>query len=308
MALGLTEVHAAGGSVASGPSERRPFRRRRSRRVGLLAVLCGFTAIAPAAFANCERGLVGGGKAGRLWVDDQGSGPVTVVFESGNGNDATVWDAITPRVRAFGVRTFAYDRAGLGRSDPAPAVYTVEAELARLQRLLRLCRVTGPIVFVAHSYGGALGLMTAEHDKRVKAMVMVDAMVPGAMSWREIDDSVAKLRPQYAAFRKEDPKRAGALIPLMEAMQATRRRFEATAVSAKMPVIDIVADRSTFVGSDSQTNAEWLKAHGDFVANNPNREAVFAAGSGHKVMLDKPDLVVDAIGRMLPKLGYAPAR
>ena len=142
------------------------------------------TVITPAAYASCSRGLVGPAKSDRMWVDDQGSGPVTVVFESGNGNDSTVWDAITSRVRKFGVRTFAYDRAGLGRSDPAPAVYKVEAELARLQRLLRLCRVAGPIVFVAHSYGGLLGLMTAANDKQVKAMVMVDAMVPGAMSAR----------------------------------------------------------------------------------------------------------------------------
>lgn len=80
-----------------------------------------------------------------------------MVFESGNGNDSTVWEVITPRVRALGVRTFAYDRAGLGRSDPAPATYTVEAELGRLQRVLRLCQVTGPILFVAHSYAATAG-------------------------------------------------------------------------------------------------------------------------------------------------------
>jgi pimeloyl-ACP methyl ester carboxylesterase len=278
------------------------------RVLRLLAMLCMFIVVTPAAYANCTRGLVGEGKSGRLWVDDQGSGPVTVLFESGNGNDSTVWDAITPRVRKFGVRTFAYDRAGLGRSDPAPKVYKVDAELARLQRLLRLCRVTGPIVFVAHSYGGLLGLMTAENDKRIKAMVMVDAVVPGAMSAREIAVSVAKLRPDYATFRKEDPKRAGALIPLMEAMESTRQRFERTAVSPTMQFIDIVADRATFKDSDPRSNAEWLTAHAEFVASNPNREAVFARGSGHKVMLEKPDLVVDAIGRMLSKLGYPSPR
>lgn len=282
--------------------------KRQFRFVRTLAIACLFTAVAPAAYPNCNRGLVGHGKAGRLWVDDQGFGPVTVVFESGNGNDSTVWDAITPRVRKFGVRTLAYDRAGLGQSDPAPAKYSVEAELARLQRLLRMCRIDGPIIFVAHSYGGLLGLMTAQNDKRVKGMVMVDAMVPGAMSAQVIEQSVAKLRPNYAAFRKEDPKRARALIPLMESMQATRRKFEATAVSPDLLFIDIVADRSTFKDRDLRADAEWVKAHDDFVANNPNREAVFAAGSGHKVMLDKPDLIVDEIRHMLVKLRYSAAR
>jgi pimeloyl-ACP methyl ester carboxylesterase len=279
---------------------------RQSTEALSIAALFWLMAAASAVQADCGRGLVGSGKSGRLWADDEGSGPVTVVFESGNGNDSTVWDAITPRVRALGARTFAYDRAGLGRSDPAPATYTVEAELARLQKVLRICRVAGPILFVAHSYGGLLGFMTAAHDERIKGMVLVDAMVPGAMSERTIDASVAQLRPQYAEFRKEDPKRAGALIPLMEAMRATRRAFEATAVSPSLPIIDIVADRSTFKGSDPRENAEWLKAHAAFTANNPHREAVFAAGSGHKVMLDKPDLVVGSIRRMIVQLRTAP--
>lgn len=51
-----------------------------------------------------------------LWVDLQGQGETTVVFESGNGNDSTVWDALEPQVRALGVRTFRYDRRGYGRS------------------------------------------------------------------------------------------------------------------------------------------------------------------------------------------------
>ena len=121
------------------------------------AALCWLAVVASPAQANCGRGLIGPGKADRLWVDDQGAGPITAVFESGNGNDSTVWEVITPRVRALGVRTFAYDRAGLGRSDPAPATYTVEAELGRLQRVLRLCQVTGPILFVAHSYAATAG-------------------------------------------------------------------------------------------------------------------------------------------------------
>jgi pimeloyl-ACP methyl ester carboxylesterase len=273
------------------------------RAVCVIMTLCWFAIFAQTAYANCKPGLVGPSRTGRLWVDDQGSGPLTVVFESGNGNDSTVWDAITPRVRKLGVRTFAYDRAGLGRSDPAPASYTVEAELARFQSVLKKCQISGPILYVGHSYGGLLGLMTAEKNQQIKAMVLVDAMVPNAISAQEFENSLVKLRPDYPAFRKEDPKRAGALIPLMEAMQATVKKFEMTVISPTMPFIDIVADRSTERDNDPQSRAQWLKAHADFVANNPNREAVVAAGSGHKVMLDKPDIVVDAIGRMIARIG-----
>jgi pimeloyl-ACP methyl ester carboxylesterase len=242
----------------------------------VLFSLCWLGSAASSASANCSRGLVGSGSSGRLWVEDEGSGPATVVFEAGNGDDSSVWQGVAPRIHALGMRVLTYDRIGLGRSDAAPSTYTVEAEVGRLRRLLRSCRVTEPIV-----------------------LVLVDAMVPGAMSERVIDRALAGLRPQYAAFRQQEPRRAGALIPLMEAMPATRRSFVKVKVSPALPIIDIVADHGAGGSDDQQSIAEWRAAHAAFVKNNPRREAVLAVGSGHKVMLDRPDLVVDAIHRML---------
>ncbi|NOU03849.1 MAG: alpha/beta hydrolase [Novosphingobium sp.] len=115
-----------------------------------------------------------------LWVDLQGQGETTVVFESGNGNDSTVWDALEPKVRALGVRTFRYDRRGYGRSAHfASETYRVEMDLSTLQGALTACGIAGPIVAVAHSYGGGLALITARRDRRIKGLVLVDAVVPG---------------------------------------------------------------------------------------------------------------------------------
>jgi pimeloyl-ACP methyl ester carboxylesterase len=38
------------------------------------------------------------------------------------------------------------------------------------------------------------------------------------------------------------------------------------------------------------------RAHREFVAASPHRRAVFAEGSGHHVMRDRPDIVLAAIG------------
>ena len=248
--------------------------------------------------------MVGAGSSGRLWVEDEGSGPATIVLEAGNGNDSTVWHAIVPRLRVLGVRVLSYDRIGLGRSDAAPSTSSVQAEVRRLRQLLRTCRVTGPIVFVAHSYGGALGLMLAEHDHQSRGMVLVDAIVPGAMSERMIDKALAEVRPQYTAFRQQEPLRAGALIPLMEAMPVTRRRFLKVKVSPALPIIDIVADHGAGGSDDQESIADWRAAHAAFVAGNSHRQAVLAVSSGHKVMLHRPDIVVDAIRRMLVSLHF----
>ena len=73
-------------------------------------------ALAHAAHAHrsCTESLlpIGGNT---IWVDLEGAGNVTVVFEAGFGNESSVWANITPMIRSAGARTFVYDRAGLGK-------------------------------------------------------------------------------------------------------------------------------------------------------------------------------------------------
>jgi hypothetical protein len=44
------------------------------------------------------------------------------------------------------------------------------------------------------------------------------------------------------------------------------------------------------------------RAHSEFVAASPKRVAVFAEGSGHYVSRDKPDIVIDAILRLISEM------
>jgi len=48
-----------------------------------------------------------------------GTGSPTVVLDAGLGADSSVWNSVLLKVREF-TRVCAYDRAGLGESDPAP--------------------------------------------------------------------------------------------------------------------------------------------------------------------------------------------
>lgn len=241
-----------------------------------------------------------------LWVDLQGQGATTVVFESGNGNDSTVWDALEPQVRAMGVRTFRYDRRGYGRSAHfASETYRVEMDLNTLQAALAACGVSGPIIMAAHSYGGGLAVMTARRDRRIKGLVLVDAVVPGVSTPKIVRETLAEVRPQYAEVRKEAPDLARTVIPIMEAWGRTMDRVNATPVSRTLPVIDIVADGGGG-GKKPEMTAHWRKAHRRFVAAAPaSRTFVDAVGSSHKVMKDKPELVVEAIRQMLGRLQRA---
>lgn len=232
-----------------------------------------------------------------IWVDKEGTGNVTVVFESGFGNESSVWSAITPRVRAAGVQTFVYDRAGLGKSTiDTIAPYSLDHDVDILRSALNACGVTGPIVMVAHSYGGAISLVFASEDQRVKGLVLLEAVVPGAWPPSEVAKNLATMRSQYAAVRAQAPALAKVAIPWAEAMPTTAKRVDAVQLPDALPIIDIVAEKGM---NNPETARIWQAAHLAFTTNHPHREHVLAVGSSHKVMADQPDLVVNAILELL---------
>jgi pimeloyl-ACP methyl ester carboxylesterase len=233
----------------------------------------------------------------RIWVDLEGAGNVTVVFEAGFGNESSVWSAIAPRIRSAGARTFEYDRAGMGKSTiDTAAPYSLDNDVHILRSALDACGVEGPIVMVGHSYGGAISLVAASEDDRIKGLVLIEGVVPGVWPKSEVDKNLATMRSQYTEVRQQAPTLAKVAIPWAEAMPATARRIDAVSVSDALPIIDIVAEKGM---NNPETAKVWQEAHMRFTENHPHRKHVLAVGSSHKVMADQPDLVVNEILEMV---------
>ena len=254
---------------------------------------------------SAQRTLDVGGRG--LSVEVQGRGTPTVVFESGGGNDGSVWAEIAPEVRRrHGVRTVVYDRAGLGRSDPAPQPYSIGDDAAALRTLLDRLDVRGDVVLVAHSYGGYIATLVADADPRIAGLVLVDAAIPGALDAAGVDRILAKYRPQYDTLRQVAPILAERMIPMMEAYPATVERVNAVALPKTLPIVDITAEHP--LGDTPEEQDAERRAHAAFVAVSPAREAMLAEGSGHKVMQDRPDVVLDAVARMIARLRAEPGQ
>lgn len=236
----------------------------------------------------------------RIWVDKEGSGDVTVVFEAGFGNDSSVWSQIAPKIRASNVQTFVYDRAGLGKSAiNTHTPYSLDNDVHILRSALSACGVTGPIVFVGHSYGGAIGLVAASEDLQIRALVLLDAVVPGVWPKSEVEKNLAAMRPQYDEIRAQAPNLAKVAIPYAEALPQTAERVNSVPVSDALPIVDIVAEKGM---NDPESARIWLDAHEKFAAGHPARKHILAVGSSHKVMADQPDLVVNSIQNVLGKV------
>ena len=241
------------------------------------------------------------GEPPALWVSVRGTGSPTVVFEAGGGEYSTVWADLEPEVRrANQVRTMLYDRAGLGRSAPTEPPYRIDDEAVALRCELDRHGITAPIVLVAHSYGGFVATLVAAADPRVAGVVLVDANLAAFLDDAQLDRIRERYTPQFPALREAAPQLALVMIPLMQAYPATAARLRQVDIPADIPTIDIVAER-TWVDTPDEISA-LRRAHRDFVAASPEREAVFADGSGHHVMRDRPDLVLDAIARIITKV------
>jgi pimeloyl-ACP methyl ester carboxylesterase len=232
-----------------------------------------------------------------LWTQTAGSGAPTIVFESGGGNDASVWTGVEPEIRRrLGVRTILYDRAGLGKSEPAPGPYRIDDEVSGLQHILDRLGVSAPVVLVAHSYGGMVAALTAARDRRVGGLVFIDVPDAAFVDEAQVAGMMARHAQEFELLSRSQP----ALARVLKAFPESARRFREAIFPPNLPTIDIVAERPPV--DSAEEAAAWRKSHRAFVAASPAREAVTASGSGHFVMIDRPALVIAAVTRMAQRV------
>ena len=111
----------------------------------------------------------------RLHLHCVGQGSPTVVLDAGLGGFSLDWGAVQPQITTS-TRVCAYDRAGLGWSEPGPTPRSPQQFAAELHALLTNSGVEGPYVLVAHSIAGKTArLFASQHPDEVTGMVLVDA-------------------------------------------------------------------------------------------------------------------------------------
>ncbi|MBO9661473.1 alpha/beta hydrolase [Dokdonella sp.] len=122
-----------------------------------------------------------------------GSGAPTVILDAGQGMTSMSWRKLQPLVAKTN-RVCAYDRAGLGFSDPGPLPRTAQAAAADLSALVHAAELAPPLVLVGHSMASYVArLYAAEHPGEVAGLVLVDP----------VSETLAEDAPGYAAREAE---------------------------------------------------------------------------------------------------------
>lgn len=147
----------------------------------------------------------------RINLDCRGSGAPVVILETGWGDTTLMWATIHDSL-AEHTTTCAYDRAGLGFSDPRDGETTLAAIEADLAQVAEVAGRGEPVILVGHSKGGVfVRQFAAARPGRVAGLVLLD---PGGP-----EKDVA-----YAAADPEGSRAAGVqLRALLEACVADAR-------------------------------------------------------------------------------------
>jgi pimeloyl-ACP methyl ester carboxylesterase len=103
-----------------------------------------------------------------------GSGGPIVLLEGGDEDTSESYAFAVPTISEV-ARTCVYDRANLGRSDPAAGPRGLSDLVGDVEALLQAAKIPGPYVLVGTSGGGYISAAYAyEHPDQVAGMVFVD--------------------------------------------------------------------------------------------------------------------------------------
>ena len=107
------------------------------------------------------------------------AGRPTVWMEAGAFGLAADWAAIQDKLAAKGVRSCAYDRAGMGWSDPGPRPRDATAIVEDLEKLIAASGERGPFILMGHSMAGLhTRLFAGRNPEKVAGLVLIEATTP----------------------------------------------------------------------------------------------------------------------------------
>ena len=262
---------------------------------------------------------VGGHKLNVRVAGTARPGAPTIIFESGLGSPLAAWNGVNVTV-ADSSRTIAYERAGVGASEPGKEPPTVKNIAAELHALLARLDAPPPYVLVGHSLGGPIiNTFAATFPKEIAGLVFIDPtdfmQTDADMNaiWEKlgVKNGRDSIRTLEAKMITNMP--AGVVAEWREVTRAERAGFaeyRAAGDAPAVPMVILLAGKGEagpaaagFPGDFNQFFQLMLDQRIDHFGRLARRGGkgtlVLTTKSGHFIHGSEPELVVWAIRRVL---------
>jgi pimeloyl-ACP methyl ester carboxylesterase len=240
----------------------------------------------------------------RLYLVQVGQGTPAVIIEPGRGQTHEQWLDVQREV-AKHTAVFAYDRAGVGRSDPGPMPRHSQRMVAELRMLLEVTHVSPPYILVGHSFGGLNCQLFAKlYPQEIAAMVLVDSSYPeiGDLMTRRLTEAQwEELREildvqNFSETRVEDGEESG-------------RQVRSAGDLPDVPVT-ILAGMAGAAAPQGwpDLDPEVHEIERQIATALPQGQFIAVEDAGHYIHRDRPDAVVEAILAVLDRTRAATPR
>ena len=284
------------------------------------------SAASPAASAGSSTELVAdidvGGRTLHLYcAGPTDTGEPTVILEGGLMTPSDAWTGVLGGMRETH-RVCAYDRAGLGLSQPATETSRTTADLVDdLRAMLDGARVEAPVVLVAHSIGAWPAAVFAErYPDEVAGLVFADPRGPRVSAdWRAAlpaesagePMSVTLNRQELGAFETDPSMNQERLDLAASAAEAAAALDASGPLFGDLPVIVLRGGLTTQSWSDLPPDLAatfdeiWLSGQQELVDESTAGKLVVVPDAGHEFAYEQPEPVIAAVESLLAGL---PAR
>lgn len=265
----------------------------------------------------------------KMHIDCAGQGSPAVILESGLGDSYLSYRKVQPQIAQF-ARVCSYDRAGIGYSDTSSQPRTSKVMADELHALLRAAGIAPPYVLVGHSMGGyTVRLYASRYPSEVVGMVLIDASHPDQENrfppqlkniegtWLREAEFLAYTMPfgipRLIGLCEDEPALRAAecnwhtareSVAEMKAFPESAAQTAATSSLGDMPLVVLSHDPdkpSAELPPDlaKSTNDAWEKMQEELSHLSTRGTHTIAKNSAHYIQIDRPDVVIEAIRRVV---------
>lgn len=218
----------------------------------------------------------------------ENNGKPTVVMDVGYGDFSKTWDSVIGDISML-TNVLIYDRAGLGKSETSSNPRTSSEMVKELKELLIQANIKPPYILVGHSFGGVnMRMYATKYHHDVCGIVLVDS-TPEDYRERFLPTMSQDFQQTYnKQFVYE-----GNYDEFMESLM----QLKETRLKLNVPLMVLSAGKKAHYSKESQEL--WNEMQRGILEISSEGELVIAENSAHYIQNDEPEVVVNAIKKLI---------